>query len=77
MRALPRVAGVPDWLSGRPLPGGPLELTGPDGAGGRLVTGDRFVADPGERALLAERADLVDMEGYAVAAVCRRFDVGV
>lgn len=32
-----------------------------------LATGDVFVADPDVRARLAERADLVDMEGYAVA----------
>ncbi len=32
-----------------------------------LATGDRFIADAGERALLAVVADIVDMEGYAIA----------
>lgn len=64
-------------LVGRPLPGGPLRLEGPAGASARLATGDRFVADPAERVRLAQRADLVDMEGYAVAATCVRFAVPV
>lgn len=64
-------------LAGRPLPGGPLELDGPTGARARLATGDRFITDPTERAILAEHADLVDMEGYAVAATCQRFGVPV
>jgi adenosylhomocysteine nucleosidase len=32
-----------------------------------LATGDLFVSDPARRATLAASADLVDMEGYAVA----------
>jgi adenosylhomocysteine nucleosidase len=32
-----------------------------------LATGDLFVSDPAVRAALASEADLVDMEGYAVA----------
>lgn len=32
-----------------------------------LATGDRFIADPSDRALLAVVADVVDMEGYAIA----------
>lgn len=32
-----------------------------------LATGDRFIADASDRALLAVVADIVDMEGYAVA----------
>lgn len=36
--------------------------------GSTLATGDAFVSDDAHRALLAQRADLVDMEGYAVAA---------
>lgn len=35
-------------------------------SGPTLATGDAFVADEATRARLAERADLVDMEGYAV-----------
>jgi adenosylhomocysteine nucleosidase len=35
-----------------------------------LATGDAFVADPATRARLAERAHLVDMEGYAIARAC-------
>ena len=36
-------------------------------SGPRLVTGDQFIADDVTRARLAQTADLVDMEGYAVA----------
>ena len=32
-----------------------------------LATGDRFIADASERQLLAVVADMVDMEGYAIA----------
>lgn len=35
-----------------------------------LATGDAFVADPAVRQALAQRAHLVDMEGYAVAMSC-------
>jgi adenosylhomocysteine nucleosidase len=35
-----------------------------------LATGDAFVQDGAVRAALAARADLVDMEGYAVARAC-------
>jgi adenosylhomocysteine nucleosidase len=58
---------------GRPVPGGPLELSGPPGAVGRLATGDRVVVSAADRAALAEHADVVDMEGYAVAATARAF----
>jgi adenosylhomocysteine nucleosidase len=58
---------------GRPVPGGPLTLDGPSGARGRLATGDRVVVDDRDRAALAELADVVDMEGYAVAATARAF----
>lgn len=40
-----------------------------------LATGDAFVSDGAERLRLAERAHLVDMEGYAVARACA--DAGV
>jgi adenosylhomocysteine nucleosidase len=42
-----------------------------------LATGDVFVTDPVVRARLAERADLVDMEGYAVVYVAQQFGVPV
>lgn len=42
-----------------------------------LATGDLFVEASAVRARLAERADLVDMEGYAVAWVARRHGVPV
>jgi len=45
--------------------GEPIEL---DADGPRLATGDAFIADDDARARLAQHADLVDMEGYAVAA---------
>lgn len=41
----------------------------------RLATGDVFVTDPAVRAALARRADLVDMEGFALAWTARLFDV--
>ncbi len=40
-----------------------------------LATGDSFIADPHERAALAPRAALVDMEGFAVAWACRQAGV--
>lgn len=43
------------------------------GNGVHLASGDTFVADPDTRARLAQWADLVDMEGYAVALTARRF----
>jgi nucleoside phosphorylase len=42
-----------------------------------LATGDTFVADPLARATLAERATLVDMEGFAVVWACRKARVRV
>ena len=47
------------------------------GDGPTLATGDVFVSDPETRARLAQHADLVDMEGYAVAAACRMAGVPV
>ena len=42
-----------------------------------LATGDVFVSDPVVRESLARRADLVDMEGYAVASAASAFGVPV
>ena len=42
-----------------------------------LATGDVFVTDPVVRARLAEQAELVDMEGYAIAYVAAEFGVPV
>lgn len=42
-----------------------------------LATGDVFVADPVARDALAQRASLVDMEGFAVAWACRKAAVRV
>ncbi len=67
------VAGI-EALVGRPMPGGPIDL--PHGRS-TLATGDRFVTDPAMRARLGEQADVVDMEGYAVAATCRALGVDV
>jgi adenosylhomocysteine nucleosidase len=58
---------------GRELPGGPLRLDGPPGATGRLATGDRLITSSSARRRLAREADVVDMEGYAVAATARAF----
>ncbi|MFF7590730.1 nucleosidase [Kitasatospora purpeofusca] len=57
-------------LTGRTY-GAPL-VVGKGGDGPVLATGDLFVSDPAARDRLAEHADLVDMEGYAVAAVAHR-----
>jgi len=56
--------------------GAPIELRG-DGAGLVLATGDRFVSGGDLRDRLAGHADLVDMEGYAVAAAARAAGVPV
>lgn len=47
----------------------------PDGDGSVLASGDTFVADPVRRAELATTADLVDMEGCAIAHVAAEFGV--
>lgn len=47
------------------------------GTGVVLATGDTFVADSAVRDALAEHADLVDMEGYAIAQVAHDFGVPV
>lgn len=52
----------------------PIDL---EGMGPVLTTGDVFVDDPVLRARLAESADLVDMEGYAVAKAAQAADVPV
>jgi adenosylhomocysteine nucleosidase len=49
----------------------------PGGDGTVLATGDLFVSEPSVRDRLAERAHLVDMEGYAVVYACRRRGVPV
>lgn len=41
------------------------------GDGLTLATGDAFIASASRRAALAQHADLVDMEGFAVAYVAR------
>lgn len=63
-------------LTGR-SDGPPLDLPVRSGAGLVLATGDRFVAGGEERARVARVADLVDMEGYAVAAAARAAGVPV
>jgi len=47
------------------------------GHGLTLATGDQFVQGGPLREALEQRADLVDMEGYAVAAACRMAEVPV
>lgn len=51
----------------------PIEL----GSGATLATGDRFIDDPDMRARLSCSADLVDMEGYAVAKAAGAAGVAV
>lgn len=43
----------------------------------RLATGDAFISSAAKREELARRAQLCDMEGWAIAWVCRRFGVPV
>ncbi len=62
---------------GRELEGGPLHLDAPAGATARLATGDHVVTDATVRDRLATTTDLVDMEGYAVAATANRFGIPV
>ncbi len=40
-----------------------------------LATGDSFISDTPTRTRLAQDSELCDMEGYAIAAVCRKFGV--
>lgn len=42
-----------------------------------LATGDRFISSPADRDALAQRAHLVDMEGYAVAAAATGLGIPV
>ena len=44
--------------------GAPIEL---GGSGPTLTTGDAFISDSATRERLAQQADLVDMEAYAIA----------
>ncbi|GFH39372.1 nucleoside phosphorylase [Streptomyces pacificus] len=53
--------------------GAPLAVGDPDGP--TLATGDSFIDDKAARARLAERAAVVDMEGYALATAAH--DAGV
>ncbi|MEV4557462.1 nucleosidase [Kitasatospora sp. NPDC049285] len=57
-----------EGLVGRPMDG-PIDLAAD---GPTLATGDLFVSAEEARARLARTADLVDMEGYAIATVARR-----
>ena len=59
-------------LTGDPVPG---ELVLDPTSTITLATGDVFVQDESVRDRLARRADLVDMEGYAVARACAAFGV--
>ncbi|MFD0276808.1 nucleosidase [Kitasatospora sp. NPDC127111] len=61
-------------LTGRTY-GAPLVVG--KGEGPILATGDLFVSSAAARDRLAEHADLVDMEGYAVASVAHRAGVPV
>jgi adenosylhomocysteine nucleosidase len=60
-------------LTGRRF-GASIDLAG---EGLVLATGDVFVSNPGVRDRLAQHADLVDMEGYAVVAAAAAFDTPV
>ncbi|GLY17059.1 nucleosidase [Kineosporia sp. NBRC 101677] len=55
--------------------GAPIHLSAPGDI--TLASGDTFVADGAQRDALAQRAHLVDMEGYAVAAAAQRLGLPV
>lgn len=55
--------------------GAPIALS--DRGGVTLATGDTFVSDSAVRVKLAERATLVDMEGYALAAAAAAIGVPI
>ncbi|MEU0038747.1 nucleosidase [Streptomyces sp. NPDC006333] len=61
-------------ISGR-VHGAPLTVGA--GRGPTLATGDTFVTDSAVRDRLALEADLVDMEGYAVATVAQHLGIPV
>lgn len=72
------LAAITGRHDGPPLDLDPDTDTTDTGTGGLvLATGDRFVAGGEVRDRLAGVADLVDMEGYAVAAAARGFGVPV
>lgn len=76
--AVRKITGIDEYP---PLHVGPRDAEGmaaaePD-TGVVLATGDTFVADSAVRDALAEQADLVDMEGYAIAQVAHDFGVPV
>ncbi|NKE08677.1 MULTISPECIES: nucleosidase [Kocuria] len=54
-----------------------LTEMGQPGDGSVLATGDSFVAGGPVRDALEQRADLVNMEGFAVAVACREMGVGL
>jgi adenosylhomocysteine nucleosidase len=54
--------------------GAPLTLAA---SGVVLATGDLFIADEAARARLAAKAQLVDMEGYALASAAQHFGVPI
>ena len=66
--------GLLESLTGQ-VYGAPIVLADRDGV--TLATGDTFVSDSAARAKLAERATLVDMEGYAVAAAAAAVGVPI
>lgn len=76
--AVRKITGVDEYP---PLHVGPRDAEGTataePGTGVVLATGDTFVADSAVRDVLAEQADLVDMEGYAIAQVAHDFGVPV
>jgi adenosylhomocysteine nucleosidase len=66
--------GLLESLTGQ-IYGAPITLS--DRGGVTLATGDTFVSDSAVREKLAQRATLVDMEGYAVAAAAAAIGVPI
>lgn len=54
-----------------------LSTLGQTGDGSVVATGDSFVAGGPIRDALAKRADLVDMEAFAIAVACTELSVGL
>lgn len=69
--------GLVEAVTGQPVPNTRQLLPETGLPAARLATGDSFINDSSTRERLAGIADLVDMEGYAIARIGAAFDVPV
>lgn len=70
-------AELVEKVTGQPVPNARQLLPVTTLPAARLATGDAFVRDTATRERIAAAADLVDMEGYAVARIGAAFDIPV